>query len=146
MVLIKNLLCFHFFIVGLMGQENVFTIFQNQKTPFQSIKNKSSKSRKIEIFPKGLVRSFSLKLAIFPHIFFYFWPYTPRQCLLRYLLTKNDILGYKNKTFKKSKEKLRFFHGFGQKLAIFPIFSFQPYWLRPCVLRYSTTKKRLSRL
>ena len=70
MVLIKNSLCFHFLIVGLMGQENVFTIFQNQKTPFQSIKNKSSKSRKIEMFLKGLVRSFSLKLAIFPYIFF----------------------------------------------------------------------------
>ena len=42
------------------------TILQNEKTPFQGIKTRSSKSRKTEIFAKGLVHGFGLKLAIFP--------------------------------------------------------------------------------
>ena len=41
------------------------TILQNEKTPFQGIKTRSSKSRKTEIFAKGLVHGFGLKLAIF---------------------------------------------------------------------------------
>ena len=32
-----------------------FMIFQNGKTPFQAITTRSSKSRKIDIFPKGMV-------------------------------------------------------------------------------------------
>ena len=42
-----------------------FTILQNEKMPFKAIKTKSSKSRKIEIFAKGLVHGFGPKLAIF---------------------------------------------------------------------------------
>ena len=48
-----------------------FTIFQSEKTHFQPIKRKSSKSRKIDIFPKGLTHGFGLKRAIFPSLFFY---------------------------------------------------------------------------
>ena len=47
-----------------------FTIFQNKKTPFQAIKTRSSKSRKIDIFPKGLTHGFGPKMAIFPTFFF----------------------------------------------------------------------------
>ena len=46
-----------------------FTIFQNEKTPFYAIKTRSSKSRKIDIFPKGLTHGFGPKMAIFPFIF-----------------------------------------------------------------------------
>ena len=46
-----------------------FTILYNEKTPFQHIK-KSLKSRKIEIFPKGLTHGFGPKMAIFPPFFF----------------------------------------------------------------------------
>ena len=42
-----------------------FTIFYNEKTPFYAIKTKSSKSRKIDIFPKGLTHGFGPKMAIF---------------------------------------------------------------------------------
>ena len=45
-------------------------IFQNEKTPFQAIKTRSLKSRKIDIFPKGLTHGFVPKMAIFPIIFF----------------------------------------------------------------------------
>ena len=39
------------------------------KYNFLGYKNKKSKSRKIEIFPKGLVHDFGSKLAIFPTFF-----------------------------------------------------------------------------
>ena len=42
-----------------------FTIFQNEKTPFKAIKTKSSKNRKIDIFPKGLTHGFGPKMAIY---------------------------------------------------------------------------------
>ena len=41
-----------------------FTIFWNEKTPFQAKKTTSSKSRKIEISSKGLTHGFGQKLAI----------------------------------------------------------------------------------
>ena len=47
-----------------------FTIFQNKKTPLQAIKTRSSKSRKIDIFPKGLTHGFGPKMAIFSTSFF----------------------------------------------------------------------------
>ena len=47
-----------------------FTIFQNEKSSFQAIITRSSKSRKIDIFPKGLTRGFGPKMAIFPTFFF----------------------------------------------------------------------------
>ena len=47
-----------------------FTIFQNEKTPFQAIKRRSSKSRKIDIFQKGLTHGLGPKMAIFPTVFF----------------------------------------------------------------------------
>ena len=45
-------------------------IFQNEKTPFQAIKTRSPKSRKIDTFPKGLSHGFVSKMAIFPTFFF----------------------------------------------------------------------------
>ena len=41
-----------------------------KKTPFQPMKTKSSKSRKTDIFPKGLTHSFGTKLPIFPTFLF----------------------------------------------------------------------------
>ena len=37
-------------------------------------------------------------------------------------------------------------HGFGPKIAIFPTFFFRQYRPGKCLLRYSRTKKHLSRL
>ena len=66
------------------------------------------------------------------------------------LKRKNAFLGYKNKKNSKSR-KIDIFpktltHGFGQKMAIFPTFFFRQYRPGKCLLRYFTTKKRLSRL
>ena len=46
-----------------------FKIFYNEKTPFYGIKTKSSKSQKIDIFPKALTHGFGPKIAIFPYFF-----------------------------------------------------------------------------
>ena len=58
-----------FFFKAIKARKMSLTIFQNQKTPFQAIKTQSSKSRKIDIFPKGLTHGFGPKMAIFPTFF-----------------------------------------------------------------------------
>ena len=61
---------------------------------------------------------------------------------------KNAFLGQKNKKFKKSKIDIflkGLTHGFHPKIAIFPSFCFRQYKPGKCLLRYSRTKKRLSR-
>ena len=59
---------------------------------------------------------------------------------------KNAFLGYKDKKFKKS-ENLHFWltHGCGPKMAIIATFFLRQYRTGKCLLRYSTTKKRLSK-
>ena len=62
---------------------------------------------------------------------------------------KNPFLGYKNSMFKKWKN-LDFCEGVNpwvwSKIAIFPSFVFRQYFPGKCVLRYSGTKKCISRL
>ena len=77
-----------------------FTITLIEKTAFQTIKTSSYKSRKIGIFPKGLVHDFCHKLAIFS--FVYFRENRPGKCVLRYSLQKKRL------SIKKV-EKLGFF-------------------------------------
>ena len=91
-----------------------FTIFQNEKTPFQGIKTTSSKSSKIVIFPKGLTHGFGPKFAIFATICFS--QFRPRKCLLQYSSVKSSkiVLFQKGLT-----------HGFGLKFVIFPTLFFQ---------------------
>ena len=46
-----------------------FTIFQNEETPLQALKTRTSKSRKTDIFPIVLTHSFGPKIAIFLNFF-----------------------------------------------------------------------------
>ena len=63
---------------------------------------------------------------------------------------KTVFLGYKNKKFKQSKNwdflKNGLAHGFGRKIAICPTFILRQYTPETCALRFSRTKKRLSKL
>ena len=59
-----------FFFQAIQARKMSFTIFQNEKTPFQAIKTRSLKSPKLGIFPQGLTHGFSPKMAIFPTFFF----------------------------------------------------------------------------
>ena len=98
-----------------------FQIFQNEKTLFQAIKTRTSKSGKITIFPKGLVHGFGQKLTIFPS--FFLRQYRPRKCVFRYSKTKKRVSQLLNKKSKKSKNchfSNGLVHAFGYKLTIFP--------------------------
>ena len=50
---------------GYIGHEDVFYDILEQKNAFLSCKTKSSKSQKIDVFPKGLSHGFGPKMAIF---------------------------------------------------------------------------------
>ena len=67
------------------------------------MKTRSSKSPKLDIFPKGLTHGFGPKMAIFL-TFFFLWANIAEENVFHDILErKNAILGYKNKKFKKSK-------------------------------------------
>ena len=69
MVLVQKWPFFPPFFLGNIGQENVFYDIIEGKNAFQCNKTRSSKSGKIDVFPKGLSHGFPAKIAIF-RIFF----------------------------------------------------------------------------
>ena len=91
------------FVLGSMGQENVFCDILEQKNAFLGYKNKKFKTPKIDIFPKGLTHGFGPKIAIFPT--FFFGNIGQENVFYDIFERKNDFLGYKNKEFKKSKNR-----------------------------------------
>ena len=72
-----------------------------RKSAFLGYKNKKFKSRKIEIFQKGLSHGFGQKMAIFPS--FFFGNIGQDNVFYDILERKNAFLAYENKRFKKSK-------------------------------------------
>ena len=91
-----------FFYQAIQARKTSFMIFQNKKTPFEAIKTRSSKSRKIDIFPKGLSHGFGQKNGHFSN-FFFLGSIGQENVFYDILERKNAFLGYKNKKFKKSK-------------------------------------------
>ena len=79
----------NFFFQGIQPRKMCFTIFKNKKPTFQALKTRSSKCRKIEIFPKGLTHGFGPKMAIFGT--FFFRQYSPGKCVLRSSRTKKGL-------------------------------------------------------
>ena len=82
MVLVQNWPFFQIFFLGNIGQENVFDDILERKNAFLGYKTKTSKCRKIDIFPKGLTHGFGPKMAIFP-------PFSFRQYRLCLLYTSD---------------------------------------------------------
>ena len=74
-------------------------IFQNEKTPFQAIKTRTSKSQKIDIFPKGLTHCFGPNMATF--LTFFEGNIGKENVSYDILERKNGFLGHKNKKLKK---------------------------------------------
>ena len=144
----KNAIFLTCFFQGIQAKKMSFTIFQNEKTPLQVIKTRSSKRRKIDIFPKGLTHGFGPKTVMFPTCFFQAIQ-VRKMFFYDILERKNAFLGYKNKKFKKSKNG-HFSKGvnrwFWSKMAIFPTCFFKAIQARKLYLRYSKTKKCLCRL
>ena len=100
-----------------------FTVFWNEETPSQAIKTTSSKSRKIDIFSKGLTHGFSAKMAIFPTFFLAIE--ARKLCFAIFQNVKRPFQAIK--TRGSTSQKIEIFpkvltHGFGPKTAIFPTF------------------------
>ena len=92
--------------LGNIGQENVFYNIVERKNAFLAHKKRSSKSRKIEIFLKGLTHGSGQKMAIFACLFFL--QYRPGKCVLQYSRTKKRLSSLCKQHVQKV-EKLRFF-------------------------------------
>ena len=90
----------NFSFQAIQARKMSFTIFQNEKTPFQAIKTRSSKSQKIDIFLKGLTQGYGPKMAIFPP---FFNQYRREKCVFKYLRMKNRIFRLQKTIFTKSK-------------------------------------------
>ena len=148
MVLVQKWPFFQLFFQAIKTRKMSFRIFQNKKTPFYAIKKKSPKSRKIGIFPKGLTHGFGPKMAIFPT--FFFQAIQARK--MSFTIFQNKKTPFQAiKTRRSKSRKIGIFpkgltHGFGPKMAIFSTFFFWQYMPEKCLLRYSSTKKRLSKL
>ena len=123
-----------FFFFGNIGQENVFYDILERKFAFQGYKNKKFKKSKNGHFSNFFFLSNIGQINVFYDI----------------LERKNAFLGYRNKNFKKSKNR-HFYKGvntwFWSKNGHFCNF----YFFRQCnpgrcLLRYSRTKNRLSKV
>ena len=119
----KNRHFSNFSFLAIQARKMCFTIFQNGKRPFQAIKTRSSKSPKIEIFPKGLTHGFCQKMAIFPP---FFQAIQARK--MCFTIFQNEKMPFQAIKTRSSKSlKIEIFPkgltlGFGQKMAIFPLF------------------------
>ena len=80
MVLVQKWPLFQLFFLGNIDQENIFYNIQERKNAFLAYKNRSLKSRKIDIFPNGLTHDLGPKMPIFQT--FFFAQYRPGKCLL----------------------------------------------------------------
>ena len=120
-----------FFFHSIQAWKMTFTILQKEKTPFQAIKTRSSKSRKIDIFPKRLSHGFGPNRAIFPT--FFFSALQVRKMTFRiFQIKKTPFQAIKTRSSKS--RKIDIFpkvltHGFGLNMATFPTFFFIQYWL-----------------
>ena len=126
-----------------------FTIFWKEKNAFLAYKNKKLKNSKNSHFSKGVNPCFSLKNGHFSN-FLFLGKIDQENVFYDILQRKNVFLGYKNKKMKKEKN-WQFYKGvnpwFWSKTGNFSnFFFFRQYRPGKCLLRYSRTKKCLSRL
>ena len=140
---------FFYFFFGNIDQQNFFYDVLQQKIAFLGYKNIKFKNSKIDIFPKGLTDGFRPKMAIFPTFLGGGGNIGQENVFSDILERKNAFLGYKNNKFKKSKNwhfSKKVNPWFLSKNGHFFKFFFRQYRPGKCLLWYSTTKKRLSRL
>ena len=92
----------NFFILGIIGQQNLFYDIQERKNTFLSYKNKNFKKSKKWNFSKGVNQWFWSKNGHFSN--FLFLGNIGQEKVFYHILELNSaFLGYKNKKFKKSK-------------------------------------------
>ena len=147
MVLVQKRPFSQLFFLGNIGLENVFYAILSEKMPFQAIKKKSLKSRKIDIFANRLTHGFDQKMAIFQ---LFFQAIQAKKMSFTIFWSENTpFQAIKTKSLKSRKIDIlpdRLTHGFGPKMAIFRTFFFRQYGPGKCLLRYSRAKTLLSKL
>ena len=135
------------FFLGNIGQETLFYDILERENTSLGYKNKKFKKSKNCDFCKGVNPWFWSKIR---HFSISFLGNIGQENLFYDILERNNpFLGHKNNNFKKWKNCdfcKGLTHGFSPKLAIFPCFVFRKYRPGKSVLRYSRTKKCLSRL
>ena len=112
------------FVLAIQAKKTCFMIFQNEYTTFQAIKTRSSKSRKIDIFPKRLVHGFRIKLVIFPISFFQAIQ-AKKMCFMIFQNENTTFQAIKTRSSHSRNTEIFpkwLVHGFTPKLAIFPNF------------------------
>ena len=149
MVLVQKWRFFKIFFLDNIGQENVFYDILERRNACLGYKNKKFKMSKNWHFSKGVNPWFWSKDG---HFFNFFFLGNKGLEIVFYDIgeTKNSFVGFKNNKLKNV-EKLTFLqkgltNGFGPKMAIFATFFFRQYRPGKCLLSYSRTRKRLSRL
>ena len=148
MVFVQKWPIFNLFFWGNIGNENVSYDILERKNAFLSNKNKKLKKWKNWHFLKGVNPWFWSKNVHFFKLFF-LGNIGKENVFYDILERKNAFLGYKNKKIKQSKNwhfPRGLTHGFGSNMAIFQFFLLRQYRPGKYLLRYSRTKKRLSRL
>ena len=158
MVLVQKWPFFQLVFLGNIGQENVFYYILQQKNTFVGYKKKKFKKSKNWHFSKGVNPWFWSKNGHFSILFFLGnirWKNGQKNVFYDILQRKNDFLSYTKKNLKNLKN-WHFSKGFWFKSGHFcnlkkqghfcNLFFFRQYRPWKCLLRYSRTKKRLSRL
>ena len=145
MVLVQKWPFFQGFFLGNLSQENVFYDILERKSLLQAIKKRSSKSRKIDIFPTGLTHGFGTKMAIFATFFLQ----AIQERKMSFTIFQNEKTPFQAiKTRNSNGRKIDIFpkgltHGFGAKMAIFPTFFFQAIQARKMSLMIFYNEKTL---
>ena len=149
MVLVQKWPFLELLFLGNIGQKNVFYNILEQKNAFLGYKNKKLKKSKNWHFSKGVNPSFWSKIRHLSNVDF-LNKIGHENVFYDILERKNAFLGYKNKQFPKSKNwyfSKKVNPWFWSKTGHFSNrFFFRQYRPGKCLLGYSRTKNRLSRL
>ena len=104
---------FQLFFQAIQTSKMSFTTLQIEKTPFQAIKTRSSKTRKSDIFLRGLTHGVGQKMAIFPT----FFQYRPPKCF--FAIFQNEKMSSQGiKTRSSNSRKMDIFQR-GQPIVFF---------------------------
>ena len=148
MVLVQKWPFFQLLFLGNIGKEKVFYDILKRKNASLGYKNKIFKKSKNCHFSKGVNSWFWYENG---HFFKFFFQAIQARKMSLTIFQKQITLLWAKKTKSLKSLKIDIFpngltHGFGPKMAIFPIAFFRQYKPGKCLLRYSRTKKRLSSL
>ena len=149
MLLVKKWPFFQLSFLGNRGKENVFYDILERKNAFLGYKNNKFKKSKSWRFSKGVNPWFWSKNI--PFFISFFWSNIGQENAFYHILErKNAFLGYKDTKLKKFKN-WHFSNGvnswfWSKNGHFFQLFFFRQCTPWKCLLRYSRTKKRLSRI